>query len=327
MRRFAIPVLAAIVAAGVALPFGTPWVFVGCLPLYWIAVDRGLRDAVIAAAVMFAGQLVTMDHTLEPISTVVFTAGTIGTARYMVLRRASAERERELLAEAAATDERLRIARELHDAVGHDVALMVVQAEALAAVTGDERADAIADLGRHTMGELHRTLKVLREEAGREPQPSVSDLSPVLEGARAAGVPITLAVEGAPRELPSALDTSAYRIVQEAVTNVIRHAHGAPATVTVHYGDDALALTVTDEGGTPTVNGSGGHGLIGMRERAAAFGGTLDAAASGNGFRVQAELPYGVPAPRGVGGEAPHGSPRAVTPDSRPPRSGGRRPA
>ena len=112
---------------------------------------------------------------------------TIAAARYMVLRRAAAARERELLAEAAAAEERLRIARELHDAVGHDVSLMVVQAEALAAVTGDERADAIAALGRRTMGEMHRTLKVLRDDAELAPQPGLDDLGGVLEGARAAG--------------------------------------------------------------------------------------------------------------------------------------------
>jgi signal transduction histidine kinase len=224
-------------------------------------------------------------------ATVAFVAGTIGVARYMVLRSAAAARERELLGEAAAAEERLRIARELHDAVGHDVALMVVQAEALAAVTGDERADAIATLGRHTMGELHRTLNVLRDEPELAPQPGLDDLGGVLESARAAGVPISLTVEGAPRELPTALEASAYRIVQEAVTNVIRHAHGAAATVTVHYGAQALELVVADQGGTSTGNG-GGHGLVGMRERASAFGGTLDARPHEQGFTVRAELPY-----------------------------------
>ena len=126
---------------------------------------------------------------------------------------------------------------------------MVVQAEALAAVTGDERADAIAALGRRTMGEMHRTLKVLRDEGGLAPQPGLDDLGDVIEHARGAGVPISFAVEGAPRALPPALDASAFRIVQEAVTNVIRHAGGAAASVTVHYGDDALELRVTDEGG------------------------------------------------------------------------------
>jgi signal transduction histidine kinase len=170
---------------------------------------------------------------------------------------------------------------------------MVVQAEALAAVTGDERADAIAALGRRTMGELHRTLNVLREDAGTAPAPGLDDLGSVLDGARNAGVPITLTVEGAPRALPTALDASAYRIVQEAVTNVIRHAGGAPATVTVHYGEDALALVVSDEGEGTTAGMNGGNGLIGMRERVAAFGGTLAAGPrAGRGFEIRAELPY-----------------------------------
>jgi signal transduction histidine kinase len=238
-------------------------------------------------------QLLTMDHVLEPVSTAVFVAATVAAARFQVLRRGAASRERELLAEAAATEERLRIARELHDAVGHDVALMVVQAEALAATTGDERADAIAALGRRTMGELHRTLHVLRDVAATAPQPGLESLDGVLEGARRAGVPITLTVEGAPRALPPALDASAYRIVQEAVTNVIRHAGGAAAAVTVHYGDRSLELTIADEGGSVKANG-GGHGLIGMRERVDVFGGTLATGPrAGRGFEVRAELPYG----------------------------------
>ena len=186
---------------------------------------RSSRRCVIVGA-----QLATMDHWLEPVSTGVLAAGTIGAARYMALRTRSAARERELLAEAAATEERLRIARELHDAVGHDVALMVVQAEALAAVTGDERADAIATLGRHTMGELHRTLKVLRDEAALAPA-----AEPRRPRRRCSTAPARPACRSRSRSRARrgrcrrALDASAYRIVQEAVTNVIRHAHGAPA--------------------------------------------------------------------------------------------------
>ena len=292
LRRHPIALLIAILAVGVALPFSTPAPFLALVPIYWLAIDRGLTAALIGAAAVVGAEAATMDHYLEPVSAGVFAAGTIGAARFAVLRRAGASRERELLAEADASDERLRIARELHDAVGHDVALMVVQAEALAAVTGDERADAIATLGRHTMGEMHRTLKVLRDEAELEPQPGLDDLGGVLESARAAGVPISLTVEGAPRELPSALEASAYRIVQEAVTNVIRHAHGAPATVTVHYGEQALELIVADQGGGKSTSNGGGHGLVGMRERVSAFGGTLEAGPSGLGYTVRAELPY-----------------------------------
>ena len=218
-------------------------------------------------------------------------------------RRRAAARERVLLAERAAAEERLRIARELHDAVGHDVSLMVVQAQALGATSGDERVraatDAIADLGRRTMAEMHRTLRVLRddEQAERAPQPGLAELDAVLNGARAAGVDVHIAVEGAPRPLDPALDASALRIVQEAVTNVVRHAGGAPATVTVRYRPDALELVVADEGGVgAAAERAGGHGLVGMRERAALFGGTLDAGRrAGGGFEVRAVLPDASP--------------------------------
>ncbi len=290
LRRHAIPILVAVLAVGIAVPFSTPFVIVALVPLYVIA-QRTLWHGVGAAAVILLAQLVKMDAPAEPVATVVLSGAVVAAARYVVLRRVAGERERELLSEAAAAGERLRIARELHDAVGHDVSLMVVQAEALAAVTGDERADAIAALGRRTMGEMHRTLKVLRDEGGLAPQPGLDDLGEVIEHARGAGVPISFTVEGAPRPLPPALDASAFRIVQEAVTNVIRHAGGAAASVTVHYGEDALELRVSDEGGeSQSVNG--GHGLIGMRERVSAFNGTLEAGPRERGFEVRAELPY-----------------------------------
>jgi signal transduction histidine kinase len=295
-RRHAIAILAAVVVVGVVVPFSTPFVIVALVPLYVLAVDRSLRFAVGAGAAIVVGQALVMDNPVEVPASIVLVAGVVGAARFVVLRRAAAAREKELLSEAAAAEERLRIARELHDAVGHDVSLMVVQAEALAALTNDERADAIAALGRRTMGEMHRTLKVLRDDdEGGElaPQPGLDDLGGVIEQARKAGVTITYAVEGAPRPLPAGLDASAYRIVQEAVTNVIRHAGGAPAAVSVHYGDDALELRVTDEGGASTSSANGGHGLVGMRERVAAFDGTLHAGPREHGFEVRAEIPYG----------------------------------
>jgi signal transduction histidine kinase len=214
-------------------------------------------------------------------------------------RRRSREREAGLLAEQALTDERMRIARELHDAVGHDVSLMIVQAQALGATADDdvrEATDAIAALGRHTMGELSRTLRLLRHDgAEHRPQPGLAEIEEVLDGARRVGIAVSVTLEGTPRPLAPALDASAYRIVQEAVTNVVRHAGGAPASVTVRYGPEELELVICDEG---VINGDafaapGGHGLAGMRERAAMFGGTLHAGRrDGDGFEVRASLPY-----------------------------------
>ena len=295
---FLAALLAATVAASPAIPLQLP----AMVLLYGIAGYGSLRAAiagVAAVAVAMTLHDLLWEDTVASgplISTAALCALAVAVGWAQGLRRAAAERERELLAERAAGEERLRIARELHDVVGHDVSLMVVQAQALGATAGDERVteatDAIAELGRRAMGEMHRTLRALRGDAERVPPPSLSRLDDVLDGARAAGVALTVSIEGAPRALPGPLDTSAYRIVQEAVTNVVRHAAGAPATVTVRYGDEALELRVTDEGGGDT-GVRGGHGLEGMRERTALFGGTLTAArVDGRGFEVRAILPY-----------------------------------
>ena len=305
MRRSrAVLALAAILAAGAAFPFNNPLALVALWPIFLIARDVGARAAAIGAAAMGLSLVVHDalwgdDFQLPALLVSLALAGAVAAFGLLSgVRRGAAARERELLADRAATDERLRIARELHDAVGHDVSLMVVQAQALGAVTQDaaarEQADAIAALGRRTMGEMHRTLKLLRDDdAARAPQPTLDALGEVLEGARAAGVPLTYAVEGAPRALAPALDASAFRIVQEAVTNVARHAAGASATVTVRYGPDALELEIEDDGPGGGTAGGGGHGLVGMRERAGMFGGTLEAGPVERGFAVRAVLPYG----------------------------------
>jgi signal transduction histidine kinase len=147
---------------------------------------------------------------------------------------------------------------------------------------------------------MHRTLKLLRtpddDAAQRAPQPGLANLEKLLEQSRAAGLDVRLAVEGEPRELSQSLDLSAFRIVQEALTNVLKHAGHAHASVTVGYGSHALELTVVDSGNGTKAAGpalSGGHGLVGMRERAAMFGGTLIARPRGDrGFEVNAVLPY-----------------------------------
>jgi signal transduction histidine kinase len=214
------------------------------------------------------------------------------------------DRERELLAERAVAEERIRIAQELHDVVAHNVSLIVVQARALGATVADPRVaeatDAIAGLGREAMAEMHRTLKLLRardDAAQRAPQPGLGDLDGLLERSRAAGVQVEFAVEGDPRPLPQSVDLSAFRIVQEALTNVVKHAGRAPTRVMVGYGSDSLELMIRDSG-DPAADapapGMVGHGLIGMRERAALFGGTLSAGpCESEGFEVRASLPYG----------------------------------
>jgi signal transduction histidine kinase len=216
------------------------------------------------------------------------------------------ERERELLAMQAVGEERVRIARELHDVVAHNVSLMVVQAQALAATGDDEQQRSsltqLAGLGREALSEMHRMLGVLRldngaDEPEREPQPGVRDLQRLIERAGSAGISAKLAVDGEPRSLPPAVDLSAYRIVQEALTNVIRHAHAKSVTVALHYRPGDLEVTVTDDGvgAVPDANGDG-HGLVGMRERVALFGGELSAGPvghDGHGYRVHAALPVG----------------------------------
>jgi signal transduction histidine kinase len=188
-------------------------------------------------------------------------------------------------AERAVAEERIRIAQELHDVVAHNVSLIVVQAQAqaLGATVPDERVteatEGIADLGRQTMSEMHRTLKQLRandeQTSRRGPQPGLGDLDELLEGARATGVRVALSIEGQPRPLSQSADLSAYRIVQEALTNVVKHAGRADTTVRLGYLPDGLELTISDRGDTPVrTNGAGRHGLVGMRERAALFGGT-----------------------------------------------------
>ncbi len=213
------------------------------------------------------------------------------------------DRERELLADRAVAQERVRIAQELHDIVAHNVSLIVVQAQALGATVADDRvthgADAIAELGRQAMSEMHATLRLLRDDANTPeltPQPGLAQLERLIEQSRGAGVEIELTVEGKPRPLAQGVDLSAFRIIQEALTNVVKHAARARTKVTLAYNAQALQLTIIDREGetraAPAQQPIDGHGVIGMRERATLFGGTLSTEALPDGFRVTATLPY-----------------------------------
>jgi signal transduction histidine kinase len=289
--------------------------------LYTIASTRPWRTAVLAWAVLMAGNVVNIvvdGDDLNAGSVIGFgvqCAAVVAIGLYFSARRATVgalreradrlDRERELLADRAVAEERVRIAQELHDVVAHNVSLIVVKAQALGATVPDERVaeatNGIADLGRQAMSEMHRTLKLLRtagdDAAERTPQPGLANLDKLLEQSRAAGLDVRLAVEGEPRELSQSLDLSAFRIVQEALTNVLKHAGQAHASVTVGYRPQALELSVVDSGNAtappPAIAAAGGHGLVGMRERAAMFGGTLTARPRGDrGFEVNAVLPY-----------------------------------
>ena len=220
------------------------------------------------------------------------------------------EEQRELQAQAAVAVERGRIARELHDVVAHNVSMMVVQAGAAARVLHGEQPDVrnalevIAASGRETVDEMRTLLGVLRSDDGPaalKPQPGLADLEQLVSGVREAGLPVTVRIEGAPRPLPPTLDLSAFRIVQEALTNTLRHAGPARAEVTVRYEDGLVTLEIADTGHGPdggSITGRGtGHGLVGMRERAAMLGGELEAArADCGGFTVRARLPVATPA-------------------------------
>ena len=198
----------------------------------------------------------------------------------------------------AAADERRRIAREMHDVVAHSVSVMVVQAGGARRILerDPERAvDAavhIEEVGRAAMAEMRRLLGVMHHGEERGPQPSMRQLDALVERTRAAGLPVSLTVEGEPRSLPAGMDLAAYRVVQEALTNAIKHAGAAPTEVTVRWEPSHLELEIVDNG-VPKANGNGGgHGLVGMEERVRLYDGVLRTGRRADGgFEVVARLP------------------------------------
>ncbi len=221
-------------------------------------------------------------------------------------RAARLEREREVQAKMAAAEERARIARELHDVVAHSLSVMVAQADGAAYVVDNSPADArqaietVAETGRSALSEMHRLLGILRsdDEDTMAPQPGVDQLDALIARTQSAGLPVTLTVQGAPAELSPGLSLTVYRIVQEALTNTLKHAGPAvSARVQLRYDDEAVEIDVDDDGSPARaapglVDDEGGHGLTGMRERTAVYGGSLQAGPrAGRGWRIHARLP------------------------------------
>ena len=214
-------------------------------------------------------------------------------------RAALAEERARWQAAAAVAEERLRIAREMHDVVAHSVSVMTLHASGVRRLL---RADQVAErealetverTGRESLAEMHRMLGVLRGPAPADdpPAPVLGRLPELLEPARSAGLQVELTVHGEVGPLPAGIELAAYRIVQEAITNVLRHAAAGRIDITLDYGPTALELTVLDDGSGAAAQRPGGHGLVGMRERAAVYGGSVEHGRRDGGYAVHAVLP------------------------------------
>jgi signal transduction histidine kinase len=221
-------------------------------------------------------------------------------------RAAQLERERDEKARLAVAEERARIARELHDVVAHHLSVAIIQiVAALSELPAGGRSPGPArhlrsaeGSCRQAIGEMRRLLDVLRTEDAEPqlaPTPGLAAVEDLVAGVRSAGLPVETAVEGAPADLPTGLDLAAYRIVQEALTNALKYADGAPALLTIRYCGATVEVEVVDEGRRAPAGSDGfGRGLVGMRERVALYGGQLEAGPRrGGGFRVWARLPIG----------------------------------
>ena len=280
-----------------------------------VGAHADLRAALIGAAVGYASLAVVLADDRPRLASTLSVIGVSAVA--WAIARAFVERSRraEHLEKRAATlerthaeavaSERATIARELHDVIAHSVSVMTVQATAARLLFDDdpprakESLVAVEETGRQALGEMRRLLGILRadeHEAQLAPQPGIADLDSLVEQVRSAGLPVSVIVEAEPNRLPPGIDLAAYRVVQEALTNVLKHAGAARAQVAIRYGPAALELRITNDGQARR-NGRSGHGLVGMRERVALYGGELEAGPQhGGGYAVRATLPLENPA-------------------------------
>ncbi len=336
--RRVVPLPALVVLFAAAIPlvllinesesFATPFLLV-LIWSYTVGAIADLRTALIGLAIVFVGIAGVSASFGDPIvGDFVFPWG-FATATWAAARALQhrnhlaaelheaavrAEEEREAQAARAVADERRRIAREMHDVVAHSVSVMVVQAGGARRILDRDPARAaeaarlIERTGRGALLEMRRLLGVLGtgdEPAAMAPQPSVDEIEALVERARGAGLAATLSVEGERRPLPAGAEAAVYRVVQEALTNALKHAAGAPTDVLLRWGPEELEVVVADGGrsaaGSPGAAGraaedpslpSGGHGIVGMRERVKVYGGSLSALPGPDGgFVVRARLP------------------------------------
>jgi signal transduction histidine kinase len=323
---FAAPVFTFAVQAGSAAAIPTLGVettsLLALLLSFWVVGSHNDGGQAIAgAAIGFASIVVVaqLDRRVGPGDAVVgiVIGGVIWLIAYALRRRAQRadeletrasrlEREHEELVRARVAAERRRIARDLHDVIAHSLSVMIVQAGAARLLLDDEperartSAFAVEETGHQALVEVRRLLGMLgKEEPGLAPRPGLSALNALVEHTRAAGLPVEVRVEGEPHGLPPGIDLTAYRIVQEALTNALRHAGPVRTEVRVSYEGDGLLLEIANDRGRGSNGGGGsGHGLVGMRERAALYGGELHCGPRAiGGYVVRARLPVEVAQP------------------------------
>jgi signal transduction histidine kinase len=319
---FAAPVSVWLLAAVLSLvdgrlvPFSATAVVAGIAAAFLLG---NLRDAVrarLGLAIVLAGAAIVVYNDPNPaageliFTPLLFAIGWLAgfamrergeQAEAAEVRAAQAEREREAAARIAVAEERARIARELHDIVAHAVSVMVLQVGAVRHKLADtlpedgEALKGVEQTGRTALTEMRRLLGAMRREGddlALAPQPGLGDLGVLLEQVGRAGLPVRLHVDGEPYPLPHALDLSAYRIVQEGLTNALKHARASQADVTVRYGSDELDIEVRDDGDGALPDHGHGHGLVGVRERVKIYGGEMTAdTATGGGFVLSTRLP------------------------------------
>ncbi len=303
---------------GRLVPFPGGLYILGMATAFLLGNLRGALQARLGAAIVVAGAAIIVynlpDHSVAEQVFIPLVFGISWLAGFALgerakeaeaaeARAAQAEREREAAARLAVAEERARIARELHDIVAHAVSVMVLHVGAVrhklpAELDEDREAlRGVEKTGRTALAEMRRLLAATRRDGdGVElvPQPGLDSLDPLLAEVGRAGLPVRLHVDGERIPLPRAIDLSAYRIVQEGLTNALKHAHASNAEVTLRYDSDELQIEVRDDGRGSSTSDGLGHGLVGVRERVKIYGGEMSAGtATKGGFVLRARLPVG----------------------------------